>query len=496
MLQDLIQGLGMVFAWPTFLYMLVAVFLGLFIGVLPGVGGLFALAMLIPFIYGMQPAEAFAFLLGAHAVVATGGAITSILFNTPGEGPTTALVFDGFPLARMGRASQAIGAGMTASAIGGILGALFLLLSIPVMEKVVLAFGPPEFFMMSLLGVVFIASLGSGSMTKALIAGGLGLMISLVGFDPMTGIVRYDFNWLYLWEGIDLVPVVIGLFAVAEVIELAAKGGGLLEAGVNIAARGAREGIAEALRRWWLVLRCSALGTIIGFIPGLGGDVATFLSYGHAMQTSKDPARFGKGAIEGVIAPLSAVNAKEGGALIPTVAFGIPGSAGMAILLGAFYIVGLQPGPEMLHTQRPFLFSLVWTLIVANIIASGFMLLVANKLAVLTSLRGSILVPVILVFAVLGTFSTSADVGNIVLSIVLGFIGYEMKRQDYSRACLVIGLVLGKITEQNLNLSIRLYGWDFLLRPITLCILLAIIITLFYPLAKKIMAGRGVSTHG
>lgn len=496
MVHDLLQGLGMVFSFPAFLYMLVAVFLGLFIGVLPGVGGLFALAMLIPFIYGMQPAEAFAFLLGAHAVVATGGAITSILFNTPGEGPTTALVFDGFPLAKMGKASQALGAGMSASAIGGVLGALFLLISIPVMEKVVLAFGPPEFFMMSLLGVIFIASLGSGSMTKSLIAGGLGLMLSLVGFDPMTGIVRYDFNWLYLWEGIDLVPVVIGLFAVAEVIELAAKGGGLLEANVVAVEKGTLEGVRETLRRWWLVVRCSALGTIIGFIPGLGGDVATFMSYGHAMQTSKSPERFGKGNIDGVIAPLSAVNAKEGGALIPTVAFGIPGSAGMAILLGAFYIVGLQPGPEMLQTQRPFLFSLVWTLIVANIIASCFMLLVANRLAVLTSLRGSILVPVILVFAVLGTFSTSADVGNIIISIVMGFIGYEMKRQNYSRACLIIGLVLGKITEQNLNLSIRLYGWEFLLRPITMLILLAIVITLLSPLIRKTLARRRVKISG
>lgn len=496
MIQDLIQGLSMVFAWPAILYMLVGVILGLLIGVLPGVGGLFALAMLIPFIYGMQPAEAFAFLLGAHAVVPTGGSLTSILFNTPGEGPTTAVVFDGFPLARQGMASQAIGAAMCASAIGGVFGAVFLMLSIPVMEKVVLAFGPPEFFMMSLLGVVFIASLGRGSVTKALIAGGLGLMLSLVGFDPMTGIVRYDFNWLYLWEGIDLVPVVIGLFAVAEVIEMAVKGGGLLDAGVVAVAKDARLGVFEALRRWWLVLRCSFMGTTIGFIPGLGGDVATFLAYGHAMQSSRNPERFGKGAIEGVIAPLSAVNAKEGGALIPTVAFGIPGSAGMAILLGAFYIVGLQAGPEMLNTQKPFLFSMVWTLIIANLVASGLVLLVANRLAVLTTLRGSILVPMILVFAMLGAFSTSADVGNIILSLGLGFLGYEMKRQGYSRACLIIGLVLGKITEQNLNLSMRLYGWEFLLRPITLLILLAIIITLFSPLIRKAMAKRRVDMYG
>lgn len=495
MVPDLLAGLLLVFTWPAILYMLIGILSGMFIGLFPGLGGMFTLAILIPFIYGMPPAQAFAFLLGAHAVVCTTGAITTILLNIPASGPEAAVLFDGFPMTQQGRASQALGAGMMASAIGGVVGALFLALFLPVGDKLVLACGPPEFFMLSFLGIIFIATMGSGSMVKALISGGFGLLLSLVGFDPMTGIVRFSLGSLYLYDGVNLVPTVIGLFGVAQVIKLMVEGGKLTKVETVPLGSGMLDGLRDCLRHWWLVVRVGVLGTVIGFIPGLGGDVATFLGYGHAKQTSKHPERFGYGAVEGVIAPLSAIHAKEGGALIPTVAFGIPGSGGMAILLAAFYIVGLHPGPDMLHGQKPLLFSMVWTIIVANVIASALTALFAEKLALVTRLRASILVPLVLVLAMLGSYGTTNAIENLVLSIVMGFIGYEMDRRGYSRAALIIGLVLGKITEQNLNLSVRLYGWAFLTRPIVLVILVLIILSLLYPLFKKRVTGKQVTGH-
>lgn len=484
-MHDFVTGLMMVFAWPTILYMLVGIMGGMFLGLFPGLGGMFTLAIMIPFIYGMPPAQAFAFLLGAHAVVATTGAITTILLNIPQSGPEAAVLFDGFPMTQQGKAAEAIGAGMASSALGGIVGAVFLALFLPIGDKLVLAFGPPEFFMLAMLGIVFIATVGGGSVTKALISGGLGLMLSLVGFDPMTGIVRYSFGQLFLFDGIDLATTVIGLFGIAQVMRMMVEGGKLSNAKTAELGNGMLRGVFGSFRHWWLVVRCSIIGTVIGFIPGIGGDVATFMGYGHAVQTSKHPEKFGKGAVEGVIAPLAAIHAKEGGALIPTVAFGIPGSGAMAILLAAFYIVGLQPGPEMLSTHKSLLFSMVWTIIVANIIASTLACLLANKLAMITKLRVTILVPIVLVLAMLGSYGISSAFEILIISVLAGFLGYEMEKQGYSRAALIIGLVLGKIMEQNLNLSIRLYGWNFLTRPITIIIMLIIVGSLVFPLIKK-----------
>ncbi|GAB6173985.1 tripartite tricarboxylate transporter permease [Paradesulfitobacterium aromaticivorans] len=484
-MSDVLNGLLLVFAWPTVLYMLIGIVSGMFLGLFPGLGGLFTLALMIPFIYGMPPAQAFAFLLGSHAVVATTGAITTILLNIPQSGPEAAVLLDGFPMTQQGQASRALGAGMASSAIGGIVGAIFLALFLPIGDKLVLAFGPPEFFMLAILGIVFIATVGHGSVSKALISGGVGLMLSLVGFDPITGAVRFSFGQLYLYDGIHLATAVIGLFGIAQVIRMMVDGGKIANAPSADLGSGMLQGVGDAFRHWWLVVRCSIIGTVIGFIPGLGGDVATFVGYGHAVQTSKNPEKFGKGAVEGVIAPLSAIHAKEGGALIPTLAFGIPGSGAMAILLAAFYIVGIHPGPEMLHSNKDLLFSMVWTIIVANIIASTLAALLADKMALITRLRVSILVPLVLVLAMLGSYGITSAFESLVLSIFMGFLGYEMDRQGYSRPALIIGLVLGKITEQNLNLSVRLYGWDFITRPITLVILLIIIFSLIYPWIKK-----------
>ena len=483
--DQFMQGLVQVFTFPSFFYMLAAILFGLMIGFIPGLGGGFALAMLIPFTFTMEPGPALAFLLGGHAVVATGGSISAILFNSPGSGPNAATVLDGFPMTQRGEAGRALGAALTSSALGGLFGAIILGLMIPVIRPVVLLFAPPEFFMLAVLGICFIALMGDGTLNKGLIAGAIGLLMSFVGYENNSGIIRYAFGQLYLHEGISLVPVVIGLFAIAEMISLAVKGGSIAQQGINSKARkGVFEGIKDVFRHWPLFIRSSAIGTLVGIIPGLGGDAAVFLTYGHAVQTSKNKESFGKGNVAGVIAPEAANNAKEGGSLVPTLGFGVPGSSSMAIILGALLIIGLTPGPEMLTKNVDIVFQLVWTLVVANIIGAAITLTSASTLAKLTFLRGSIIIPIVLGFSFVGAFATHNSMGDVVLAVTTGLLGYFMKKLEYSRATLILGLVLGTLAEKNLTLSLRLFGGDFWMRPISLVLLVLIVILLASPAFK------------
>ncbi len=490
MLEASMQGLVSVFVWPNFGLMILGALIGMTVGFIPGIGGNFYLAMLIPFVFGMNPYAAFALLLGGHAVVHTGGAISALLFNTPGTGPNAATCFDGFPLVKQGQTGRAMGAAMAASAVGGVFGAIVMMAVIPVVRPIVMAFGPPEFFMMIMVGIACIAFLGGTAPAKGLAIGALGLLLSMVGQDPSTGVVRYGFGQLYLWNGVDQVLVVIGIFALAEMIDLAQKGGSIADQMGARVAGGVSTGIIDVLRHWWLVFRCSVLGVVIGIIPGLGGEAAGFMAYGHAVQTSKTPEKFGKGMIEGLLAPESAHNSKEGGAMVTTVSFGIPGSSGMAILLGAFLILGLTPGPKMLVEHLPLVFNMAWTIAIANVFGAGLGLVLANQMAKLTYLRNSIIVPLVLLFGIIGGYGIHNSLGDIVVVFVFGVIGYYMKKYDYPKAPLIMGLVLGKMAETNLNMAYDLYGPAFLARPITAILFVIFLFTLGYPLVKGLIGAR------
>jgi putative tricarboxylic transport membrane protein len=485
MLEAALLGLMKVFAWPAIGFMFLGVAFGLVVGILPGVGGTFSLAILIPFTFGMEPASAFALLLGAHAPSYTGGAITTILLNTPGDPPNAATLFDGFPMTKKGEAGRAMGAALTASAIGGVLGACYLILLIPVMRPLVLMFAPPEFFMMSVCGIALIAVVSSKSLLKGLIGGGIGLMLGLVGLDVSTSMERFTFGTMFLWDGVSLVPVVLGLFAIAEMLEVAVEGGSITETIVDSDIGGVMRGIKDVFSRLWLVFRCSILGITCAFVPGIGGDTACFLAYGYAKAAEKNGKLFGTGVVEGVIAPQAAINSKEGGALVPTIAFGIPGSAGMAILLGAFYIQGLKTGPEMLTTNLWLVFSMAWTIAFANIIAAVLCLSFANKLARVALLPGDYLFPVVLLLAAIGSFATRNAIGDLAVALVFGFVGYGMKKYNWPRAVIVIGLVLSKIAEKNLLLSLRLYQGNFLLRPGVIALIGILLITIFVTIRSR-----------
>jgi TctA family transporter len=330
-----VQGFFLVLSWKTFSLMLLGIAIGFAVGILAGLGGPVTLALMLPFIFKMEAVEAFAFLLGMSAVTATTGDITSILFGIPGEAITAATIVDGHPMAKKGEAGRALGAALMSSLVGAIFGALCLALAVPIVRPLVLSIGSPEFFMLALLGITFLAALTGEAVIKGLIAAALGLLFVTVGLDPIGGIERYTFGSLYLWDGLGLVPVTLGLFALPEIIDLAVKGTSIAQTDVGKLG-GVMEGIKDTFRHWWLVLRCSAIGAYIGVIPGMGDSVSQWVAYAHAVQSSAEKERFGNGAVEGVLGPGAANNSNLGGALIPTIAFGVPGSVTMAILLGAF----------------------------------------------------------------------------------------------------------------------------------------------------------------
>jgi putative tricarboxylic transport membrane protein len=474
----------------TFLYMTLGMVIGFWVGLLPGLGGATTLALMLPFIYNMEPTTAFAFLLGSNAVTATTGDVTSILFGVPGEGISAALVVDGHPMAKNGQAGRALGASLTSSLIGAVFGAFVLALAIPIVSPLVLSIGSAEFFMLAMLGITFIGSLSGKNVPKGLLAGGLGLVLAMVGLDPIESVPRFTLegllgqdNALFFWDGISLISVTVGLFAIPEIIELAVEGTSIARDGESSKVSGVWQGVQDVLHHWKLVLRCSTIGAYIGLIPGMGGGPAQWLAYAHAVQSSPDRERFGKGAVEGIIGPGSANNSKEGGSLVPTLAFGVPGSVSMAILLGAFIIQGIVPGPDLLNPAKylTLTFSFVWIIVVTNIMTVLICLLFLNQLAKVTFVKGSYLIPFLLFLVYLGGFADKNSLGDMMLVLIFGAVGWLMVKFEWSRPALLLGLVLGGIAENNLFIASRIYGFSWLWHPGVLIIAFITIAGVAFP---------------
>ena len=488
LLQAFVSGLTQVFAWSTLGLMLVGIAVGFVVGILPGLGGPTALALMLPFIFKMKAVEAFAFLLGMTAVTATTGDITSVLFGVPGEPTTASTIVDGHPMAKKGEAGRALGAALMSSLIGAIFGAFMIALAIPIIRPLVLSFGSPEFFMLAVLGLTFVASLSGEAQLKGLISAGLGLMLATVGLDPISGIQRHTFGQLFLWDGIGLVPVTIGFFAIPETIELAVLGTSIAQQEVGRLG-GVMEGVKDTFRHWWLVIRCSAIGTFTAIIPGMGGATTQWLAYAHAVQSSPQKERFGKGAVEGVLGPGAANNSTLGGSLITTIAFGVPASVVMAILLGAFIIQGLVPGPDMLIPEPKghlsLTFSFVWVIVVSNIITVAICFLFLNPLARITQIRGSLLIPFILLLIYLGAFAEKNAFEDMILVLGFGLLGWVLEKLAWPRPPLLLGLVLGPLAENRLFLATDNYGLAWLSRPGVLIITAITLAGVFYPVIKE-----------
>ena len=460
--------------------------LGLILGILPGIGGIAGIAILIPFTYAMDPYTAFAFLLGLASTTATGDPIPAVLFGIPGGAGSAATVLDGHPMAKRGEAGRALSACYMSSLLGGLFGAALMGLTIPLLRPMVLSVGSPELLALAVFGLSMVAVLSGNTPLRGLAAGALGLTLAMIGTDPQTGTQRWTFDTLYLWEGLHLIPIVLGLFALPELCDLAIARSSITGGRVDVN-RGIWQGTRDCFRHWWLVLRCSWIGAFFGAIPGIGGSVIDWLAYGHAARTEKGAREtFGSGDVRGVIASESANNAKEGGALVPTVAFGVPGSAGTAVLLGAFMVHGLIPGPQMLDKNLSVTYAMVWSVALANIVGAGLCYAFSPQFARVATLRYTLVLPMVLGIVYIGAFEAGRDWGDLFALLAFGLLGWVMKQLRWPRPALILGFVLGDIFERYLFVSVERYGMDWLTRPLVMLLFALALLGLVRPLWRDL----------
>lgn len=480
MIEAIGSGLSQVLQWETLGLMVGGMLIGFIVGILPGLGGAVTLALLLPFTFAMEPVQGLVFLLSMWIVTTTAGDITSVLFGIPGEATSAAAVLDGYPLTKKGQGGRALGIVLTSSALGIVFGAIVLGIFITVIRPVVLMLGAPEFFMLVLLGLTFVVTLAGKSPTKGLAMVALGLLVSFVGSDPSAGLPRFTFDQMYLWGGIPLIPIVVGLFGGAEVLQLMLSRSSIANGPLDAKLAGTTRGVADALRNWPVVLRSSSIGVAIGMLPGLGGTVAQWISYGQARQSSKNSEQFGKGAVDGLVAAGATNNAKDAGSLIPTIAFGIPGGAATAVLLGGLLILGVNPGQEMLTTQLDITFSMVWTVVIAGILGVVLALALVRPLATLTRISGPVLTPILFMFLVIGAYTTNNSWGDLFVMIGAAVLGTVCLRWDWPRVPFLLAVVLGQLLEQYLNLSNTMFGLDWLTRPGVIIVGAGVVVTLFF----------------
>ena len=466
MLQAAVEALQNLAQFQNLLFVLLGVSVGMLVGILPGLGGTVGMSLVLPFLFGMEPDRAIALMIGTAAVIHTADTFPSVLLGVPGSSGSQATIMDGYPLARQGQAARALSAAFFASMIGGLIGAITLFLILPVARPIVLAFGSPELLMLAVLGLSMVSVLAGKRPLRGLIAAGLGLMLGSVGGAPTTPFYRYTFDAIYLYDGVPLAVLALGLFALPEILDLLAEGKAISQTTKLTSMRAAwAQGLRDVIQNKLLVLRSAALGVGVGFIPGLGGAVVDWISYGAARQTVKDGENFGKGDIRGVIAPESSNNAKEGGALIPTLLFGIPGSGGTAVMLGAFILLGLQPGPRMLTANLDVTLFIIWTLALANVFGTLACLLMSGFVARLATVPISRLAPFLLIVMLVGAFQSSRSWGDLIAFLIVGLLGWALRRLEFPLPPLLIGFVLAEGVERYLWLSTARYGFGFLARP-------------------------------
>lgn len=478
-------------------YLLLGVVVGIFFGTIPGLGGATAIALLLPLTFGMQPEQAIILMGGIMGAVSIGGSVSAILLNTPGTAPNAATCIDGYPLTRKGKAGLAIGAAATASSIGGVISLVILVSLLPVARSIVLLFGPPAFFMLAVLGLTSL-TVASSNLLRGMIAACVGLFIGFIGYDDIGGTERYTGGIEFLWDGVSIVPLLIGLFAIAEMLNLYRTGGPITAGAGDDAVKvvGTPDGIRAVFRNPRTLFSGSAIGTLIGMIPGVGGVVASFLSYSFAAQTSRDNEYFGSGDIRGVIAPEAANNAKDGGALIPTLAFGIPGSAEMAIFLGVLILHGIEPGPMLLIEREAIILMLVLALLGATIVSGTLILVGARYLARIAHIDSMLLIPCVITISFVGAFALHNSIGDVLVAAFFGIIGYGMIRADYPRITLIIAFVLSGLMERNFIQSMIMFegNWLRMFGDTTTAILFGLtLVALSIPLLRFLRARRSTS---
>jgi TctA family transporter len=475
-------------------YLFGGVCMGLALGILPGIGGVAGLALLLPFTYNIDAPAAFALLLGMGSTTTTADPISAILFGAPGHAASAATTLDGYPMTRRGEAGRALGASYMSALIGGLFGAALMGISLPLLRPIILFMGSPELLAIAVFGISMVSSLSGNTPLRGLAAACFGMMLAMVGSDPQTGTMRWTMDSLYLWEGLPIVPVTLGIFALPELCDLAIGRMAVVQEGMTLDTKtGMLLGIKDCLTHWFLILRCSWIGAAMGAIPGIGVAVIDWIAYGHALRTEKGAAQtFGHGDVRGVIAAESSTNAREGGHLVPTVAFGVPSSAGMAILLGAFLIHGLVPGPDMLTKHLDTTYSMVWSIALANILGSGLCFTFSGQLAKLATLRYTLIMPCVLSLIYIGAFEHSRNWGDLYSLLFFGLLGWAMKHFRWPRPPLVLGFILGSILERYMFISIERYGITWMMRPVVIGMFVLSALSLLRPVLQDIREHHGV----
>ena len=487
-MEQLFSALFQLFELNHLLFLFAGTLLGLIVGILPGMGGTSGLALVLPFVFTMEPSYALAMMIGVLAPTTTSDTFPAVLMGVPGTSGSQATVMDGFPLSQKGMAARALSAAFSASLLGGIFGAFILSISIYYALPIIMAFGFGEQFLLVVLALLMVGALTGDNFIKGITSCFLGLIIGSIGTAPITGDPRYTFNSLYLLEGVPLVIVGLGLFAIPEIV-------GLLDSKGAIAKtlrheKGWAIGVKDVLKNWFLVLRCSTLGCLVGALPGLGGTVVDWIAYSHLKQTSKDTSQFGKGDIRGVIAPESANNAKEGGALIPTLIFGIPGSGNKVLLLGGFVLIGIEPGLDMVTTNLDLTYLMIWSLALANILGAGICVAFASHISKFTLVPYYILAPVMVCLIFFATFNINRDWFDFIGLLTFGLIGITFKNFGWSRPALLIGFFLSTKVELLSYQTHAVYGLNFLYRPVSIVLIILCFATIMLLLKQRFDSGH------
>ena len=468
----------------TLLLIVAGLVIGVFLGALPGIGSSMAIVLALPFTYFLDVVPAIALLVTIYVGSTYGGSITAILFNTPGTPESVATTFDGYPLAQKGQAGKALGLAISSSAFGGIFAVLVMLFLSPWLSQFALKMHSSEYFALAFLGMAVISSIGSKNTIKAIISGLMGIFISTIGVDPITATDRFTFNSIELMNGISYLPIMIGAFALSEVFTQIVGN----QDGDNGASSKIKVGaykLRESLSYKWVALKSSIIGTVIGILPGTGGSIASFVSYGVAMRTSKNQEEFGKGSEEGLVAPESSNNAAAGGAMIPTLILGIPGSPTTAVILAALILHGLQPGPQLLTDQPILLYSVFFAMFIASVLTFVVGRFGIQVFELLLKLPYSIIATFIILLSLLGAFAVDNNIFNVWIMLIFGVVGYLMKIFDFSVPSLILGIVLGPLMEESFRRHLLLNNGNYMSffhSPITVIILSVSLLAILLPL--------------
>ncbi len=489
-------------------YLVLGVVMGLCVGVFPGLGGIAGLSLLLPFMFGMDPILGLALMIGMVAVVPTSDTFASVLMGIPGSSASQATVLDGFPMAKKGEAARALSAAFASSLFGGLVGAAFLTLFVLIARPIVLEFRTPELLMITVFGLSMVGILAGRVALKGIVAAGLGMMIGTIGEGDSAGELRMaTYDLPYLVDGLKLVIVGLGIFAIPEIVALLRQDRAISERSL-ITGRWA-VGVRDWFANIWLSVRCSIIGVVVGVIPGLGGSVVDWIAYGHSVQTTKDRSKFGKGEVRGVIGPESSNNAKEGGGLVPTLLFGIPGSGSMAIFIGAIALLGsgqIEVGPSMLKNNLDITYSIVWLLALANVVGTLICIAAAGGIARLTTIPFGLLAPFLFMIIAFAAFQSGQDLMDLLALFAIGLLGILMRRFDWSRPAFLIGFVLSNPAETYANQAVQIAnsrfrksfedGLDYIFSPIVIVLIVITVLSVVIGLrqAKTIMAEGSVAS--